>query len=189
MRIAIFASGNGSNFEAIAKAVQHQQLTVEIACVIYNRQEAFVKMRAEKYGIPTYYFNLKDYDTKKHYEQAILTQLQADNVNLIVLAGYMVFIGETLLQAYPRQILNIHPSLLPQFPGKSGIADAFHAKVSETGVTVHVVDEGIDTGPIIKQARVNIFPTDTLEQLEERIHQVEHQLYPEAIQEYIQTLG
>lgn len=188
MRIAIFASGSGSNFEAIAKAVQNNQLNVQIACVIYDKKDAYVKIRAEQYNIPAYYMDLAAFGSKEKYEQMILRQLQHDKVDLIILAGYMKFIGKVLLQAYPNKILNIHPSLLPQFPGKQGIADAFEAKVSQTGVSVHLVDEGIDTGPILKQAVVFVDKEDTLESLTEKIHRVEHQLYPLVIQEYVDTL-
>ncbi|MBF0779783.1 MULTISPECIES: phosphoribosylglycinamide formyltransferase [unclassified Granulicatella] len=188
MRIAIFASGNGSNFEAIAKAVEEKRLSVQIASVVYDKKDAYVQTRAKKYNIPAYYFNFSTYQSKESYEQAILEQLKRDKVDFIVLAGYMKFIGRVLLQAYPNKILNIHPSLLPQFPGKSGIADAFKAKVSQTGVSVHLVDEGIDTGPILKQMCVSIDKEDTLESLTEKIHRIEHHLYPLVIQEYSEKL-
>lgn len=188
MRLAVFASGNGSNFEAICQAIQEGRLAAEVACLIYDRQAAYVKERAAKYKIPAYYVNIRQYAAKEDYEQAILTHLANERVELIVLAGYMKIVGFSLLQAYPKRILNIHPSLLPQFPGKSGIADAFAAKVATTGVTVHLVDEGVDTGPILQQVAVPILAEDTLETLEIKIHAVEHQLYPAVIQHYMEQL-
>lgn len=186
MRIAIFASGSGSNFQAIAQSVQSGQLDVTIACVIYDKKDAYVKERAKQCGIPAYYVGLASFESKQAYEEAILKRLTDEQVDLIVLAGYMKLIGETLLQAYPSRIINIHPSLLPNFPGKSGIKDAFEAGVNQTGVTVHIVDAGMDTGPILKQRAVKIEHTDTLESLEEKIHQVEHVLYTEVIKEIME---
>ncbi|MCW6676894.1 phosphoribosylglycinamide formyltransferase [Aerococcaceae bacterium NML180378] len=188
MRIAVFASGNGSNFQAIHEAVQSGQLQATIACVIYDRADAYVRQRAEQAQIPAHYVNLKVYPDKVAYETTILSHLQVAQVDLIILAGYMKIIGPTLLNAYPQRILNIHPSLLPAFPGKSGILDAYTAGVSTTGVTVHLVDAGVDTGPILQQASVSIREGESLDSLTERIHQVEHRLYPEVIQTYIQQL-
>ena len=125
---------------------------------------------------------------KVEYEREILKELEAKEEEMLVLAGYMRLIGPTLLNAYPNRILNIHPALLPEFPGLHGIRDAFEAGVKQTGVTVHYVDNGVDTGPILAQKRVNIEENETLASLELKIHQAEHQLYPEVIQDVIQAI-
>jgi len=117
-----------------------------------------------------------------------LALLQENQIELIVLAGYMRLIGTTLLMAYQQKILNIHPALLPDFPGLHGIRDAFEAQVSQTGVTIHLVDDGVDTGPIIAQEAVSLEVGETLESLERKIHQVEHRLYPIVIQQFIEEL-
>ncbi|MGY3750810.1 phosphoribosylglycinamide formyltransferase [Vagococcus acidifermentans] len=186
MKIAVFASGNGSNFEAIAEAVETGEIQGEIVMLFSDQPDAYAIERAKRRDIPVISFSPKSCSSKTDYELRILHFLHGYQVELIVLAGYMRIIGETLLSSFPSRIINIHPSLLPAFPGKSGIQDAFKAGVAESGVTVHYVDQGIDTGPIIAQVRVPIHPNDTLAAFEERIHQAEHQLYPRVIQEIIQ---
>lgn len=182
MRLAIFASGNGSNFEILAKEVATGCLhSHRIACLICDNPKAYVIERAKQYKIPTYVIQPKDYPSKAAYERAILEKLAQEKVEFIVLAGYMRIIGPTLLTPYSQKIINIHPALLPQFPGRQGIQDAFDSQVAETGVTIHFVDQGIDTGPIIAQKKVKIAPNDTLETLETKIHQVEHDLYPKVL--------
>ena len=126
--------------------------------------------------------NPKAYANKAEYETFILSKLREYEIDLIVLAGYMRFIGEVLLQAFPYRIMNLHPAYLPQFPGAHSIQDAFEAKVSYTGVTVHYVDEGVDTGEIIYQEKLTIDPTWSLETLEEHVHALEYELFPKAIQ-------
>lgn len=185
MRLAILASGNGSNFEAIAQAVKAGDISAEIVLLFSDHRDAYVLERAKNNGIPAEAFELKEFENKKAYEAALLELLAEHQVDLIVLAGYMRIIGEGLLEAYPNRIVNIHPALLPNFPGLHGIKDAFEAKVTETGVTVHYIDSGVDTGPIIAQEAVAVDPEETLEQLEEKIHQVEHQLYPRVIAEIV----
>jgi phosphoribosylglycinamide formyltransferase-1 len=123
----------------------------------------------------------KEYPDKAAYEADVLRALRAAGTEWVILAGYMRIVGPTLLDAYPDRILNIHPSLLPQFPGRTAVADALAAGVTETGVTVHLVDAGIDTGPVLEQVRVPIDPGMTLEALLERVHAAEHQLYPRVI--------
>lgn len=120
---------------------------------------------------------------------ALLNLLKKNQIDLVILAGYMRIVGEKLLQAFPKRIINIHPALLPSFPGLHGIKDAFEAGVAETGVTVHYVDSGVDTGPVIAQEKVIIDKNDTLEILEEKIHAVEHGLYPAVIAKIIKELG
>ena len=186
MRIAVFASGNGSNFQAIAKAIASKQIDATSCFLFCDNPKAYVIERAKKMGIPFTVFNPKNYENRAAYESELLKQLEINAVDLIVLAGYMRIIGSTLLTAYANRILNIHPSLLPSFPGKSSIQDAFEANEKETGVTVHFVDEGVDTGPIIAQEKVIILPEDTVDSLEAKIHQVEHRLFPQVIQKVIE---
>lgn len=156
--------------------------------VFSDRTEAYVLERAKSLQIPVRSFSPKQFTNKVEYEREILKELEAKEVELLVLAGYMRLIGPTLLNAYPNRILNIHPALLPEFPGLHGIRDAFEAGVKQTGVTVHYVDNGVDTGPILAQKRVNIEENETLASLELKIHQAEHQLYPEVIQDVIQAI-
>lgn len=188
MKIAVFASGNGSNFEAIANQISAENNEAELVLLFCDRKQAFVIERSRQLGIPSYSFSPAEFTSKTEYEEAILALLQENQIELIVLAGYMRLIGTTLLMAYQQKILNIHPALLPDFPGLHGIRDAFEAQVSQTGVTIHLVDDGVDTGPIIAQEAVSLEVGETLESLERKIHQVEHRLYPIVIQQFIEEL-
>lgn len=181
MRIAILASGNGSNFEALVESFESGEISGELILLFSDKKVAYVLERAKNHEISAFSFSPKDFTSKAKYEEKLLSLLQEHQIELIVLAGYMRLIGDQLLAAYPNKIINIHPSLLPNFPGLHGIKDAFEAGVSETGVTVHYIDAGVDTGPVIAQEKVTITPDDTLETLEEKIHRVEHQLYPKVI--------
>lgn len=187
MKFAIFASGNGSNFQAIAEAIVSGQIKAELRFVFSDKKDAFVIQRAKRMQVPTYSFAPTDFKSKALYEAALTELLNEQDIDLVLLAGYMRIVGPTLLEAYAGQIINIHPSLLPAFPGINGIRDAFEAKVKETGVTVHYIDEGVDTGPIIAQAKVPITSGDTLTSLETKIHQTEHQIYPEVLAQLIKT--
>ncbi|MDR0921531.1 MAG: phosphoribosylglycinamide formyltransferase [Lactobacillales bacterium] len=184
-KIAVFASGNGSNFQVIAEKVESGEIPAEICFLFCDKGNAFALERAEKLKIKTFAFSPKNFESRKQYEEAILELCRSYGVELIVLAGYMRIVGETLLTAYPNKIINIHPSLLPNFPGLHGIADAFEAGVEETGVTVHYIDNGVDTGPIIAQEKIKVEKEETLESLEEKIHAVEHVLYPRVLKEII----
>lgn len=179
-RAAIFASGTGSNFEAI---MTQDDLNCHIVCLVCDQPEAGVIEKAKAYGIQAIVLSPTTCPTKVAYEQAILTQLETENVEWIFLAGYMRMIGETLLKSYTGKLINIHPSLLPDFPGIDAIGQALSARVQKTGVTVHYVDSGIDTGPIIAQKEVTILPTDTKETLQQRIQTAEHKLYPDVIKQ------
>nr|WP_248629241.1 phosphoribosylglycinamide formyltransferase [Enterococcus cecorum] len=185
MRVAILASGNGSNFEALAHQFQAGLLPGELAFVFSDHHNAYVLERARRLNIKDYSFEVKEFENKAAYEKALLQLLQEQEIDLIVLAGYMRIIGKTLLSHYSNRILNIHPSLLPSFPGLHGIKDAYEYGVKVTGVTVHLVDDGVDTGPIIAQEPVMILPEDTLESLEEKIHQTEHRLYPKVLRDVL----
>lgn len=174
-KIAVFASGNGSNFQVIA-----EQFPVEF--VFSDHRDAYVLERAGKLGVKSYAFELREFDSKAAYEQAIVDLLEEHQIDLVCLAGYMKIVGPTLLGAYEGRIINIHPAYLPEFPGAHGIKDAWQAGVSESGVTIHWVDSGVDTGKIIQQVRVPRLAEDTLESFEKRIHTAEYQLYPQVLE-------
>lgn len=181
MRIAVFASGNGSNFQAIVDAVQSGELPVEIALLVCDKPQAKVVARAEAAGVPTYTFRPKDYPSRQAYEQEIKRRLVAERIDLVVLAGYMRLITETLVKPYYGKMINIHPSLLPAFAGLDAIGQAFAHGVKVTGVSVHFVDGGMDTGPIIAQEALPIWEDDTIASLTARIQNIEHRLYPQVI--------
>ncbi|MED3662473.1 phosphoribosylglycinamide formyltransferase [Ureibacillus sp. FSL K6-8385] len=181
-KIAVFASGSGTNFQAIQEAIERGELDAKIEILVTDKPEAYVVKRAEKFGIPVFSFSPKNYESKAAYETEIAKILEEKEVEWIVLAGYMRLVGETLLSKYPNKIVNIHPSLLPAFPGKDAIGQALRHGVKVTGVTVHYVDEGMDTGPIIAQKAVEVVEGDR-EATEERIHQVEHELYPNTLKQ------
>lgn len=185
MRVAILASGNGSNFEALAHQFQAGLLPGELIFVFSDHHNAYVLERARRLNVRAFSFEVKEFENKAAYEEALLQLLQEQQIDLIVLAGYMRIIGQTLLSHYSNRILNIHPSLLPSFPGLHGIKDAYEYGVKVTGVTVHLVDDGVDTGPIIAQEPVMILPEDSLESLEEKIHQTEHRLYPKVLRDVL----
>lgn len=184
-RIAVFASGNGTNFSALQAAIVQRPIPAEIVLLVCDQRDAPVIQRAQSAGIPVLVVDYRQYPTKTAAERQILTALQTYQVSAVLLAGYMRIVGEVLLTAYPHRIINLHPALLPNFPGKQGIADALAAGVSKTGVTVHFIDAGIDTGEIIGQRVVSIHSDDSLESLATRIHQVEHQFYPDMLAELI----
>lgn len=182
MNIAIFASGAGSNFQAIVKAVKKGKIpSVQIRLLVSDNPGAFVLKRAKKAGIKSFLLELKDFKTKDEYEQRILEELRKENIELIVLAGYMKIVGNVLLEAFPNKIINVHPALLPSFKGAQAIKDAFEYGVKITGVTVHFVDKDMDHGPIIMQKEVKVEEDDTLDFLESKIHKIEHKIYPECI--------
>ncbi|MGP4067021.1 phosphoribosylglycinamide formyltransferase [Halobacillus sp. B29] len=180
--IAIFASGAGSNFDAIVQAVERGDLEANISLLICDRVGAPVIEKAQRHDIDTVVFTPKVYKNKAAYEAALLEDCRSRNIDYIVLAGYMRLLGPTLLKPYQNRIVNIHPSLLPAFPGKDAIGQALDKKVKVTGVTVHFVDDGMDTGPIIDQEAIRIKEDDTEEDVKQKIQAVEHRLYPEVIQ-------
>ncbi|MGG5252441.1 phosphoribosylglycinamide formyltransferase [Neobacillus sp. SM06] len=184
-KLAVFASGNGSNFQAIVDAVYSGELDAELSLLVCDKPGAYAIERANNAGIPRFVFEAKAYASKEAFEKEMIAHLKSADVDFIVLAGYMRLIGSTLLNEYEGRIVNIHPSLLPAFPGKDAIGQALTAGVSETGVTVHFVDEGMDTGPIIAQKRVDIEENETLESLQAKIHAVEHRLYPAVLQKLL----
>lgn len=180
-KIAVFCSGNGSNFQAIIEAVGQKKLDAEIAVMVCDNPEAYAIKRARAHKIPVVLINPKAFKTREEYERLIVSILRNEKVSLIVLAGFMRILTPYFVREFRNCILNIHPSLLPKFKGAHAIRDAFQAKVKTTGVTVHRVTEDLDAGPILMQKKVAILKTDTLESLEKKIHAVEHELYPKAI--------
>lgn len=174
-KIAVFASGNGSNFQVIA-----EQFPVEF--VFSDHRDAYVLERAEKLGVTAHAFELKEFDSKVDYEKTIVDLLEKYDIDLVCLAGYMKIVGTTLLKAYEGRIINIHPAYLPEFPGAHGIDDAWEAGVDQSGVTIHWIDSGVDTGTVIKQVRVPRLAGDTIESFEARIHENEYKLYPEVLE-------
>lgn len=185
-RIAVFASGNGSNLQALIDAIGQGKLRAEIKLVVSDRPDCHALQRARSAGIAVLAFEPADFRDKAHYEGVIAEELAKSRVEYLVLAGYMRLIGSTLLQLYPRRIINIHPSLLPHFPGKDAIGRALAAGAAETGVTVHYVDECIDTGPVIAQERIAVVPGEGRADLEQKIHAVEHRLYPQVLRQIFQ---
>ncbi|ALJ32112.1 phosphoribosylglycinamide formyltransferase [Apilactobacillus kunkeei] len=179
--VAIFASGNGTNFDAIAEA----ELPIDIRLLVCDHHDAYVVQRAKRKGIDVLIEELHKGEKRSIREGRILKTLKEQGVKVIMLAGYMRIVGDTLLNAFPNKIINIHPALLPSFPGKQGILDAYNAGVNKTGVTIHFVDSGIDSGQIIAQEEVFRKEGDSLADLENRIHDVEHQLYPRTILQLI----
>ena len=182
-KIAVFASGNGSNFQAIVDAVKAGTLAAEIRLLVCDQETAYVLQRAKKEKIDSFCFSPKSFHDKAAFEKEIVNQLKLKDVEFIVLAGYMRLIGPTLLQEYPEAIVNIHPSLLPAFPGIDAIGQAFEAGVKVTGISIHYVDAGMDTGPIIAQKEIEVLANDTRDRLQERIQQTEHITYPEVLQQ------
>ncbi len=174
-KIAVFASGNGSNFQVIAEQF-------EVAFLFSDHRDAYVLERAKKLGVTSYAFELKEFESKAAYETALVRLLEQHQIDLVVLAGYMKIIGPTLLSAYEGRIINIHPAYLPEFPGAHGIEDAWNAGVDQSGVTVHYVDSGVDTGQVIQQVHVPRLADDTIDSFEARIHQHEYQLYPQVLE-------
>ena len=183
--LCIFASGSGSNFSAIADNAQNGILPANVDLLVCDNPTAKVLAKAENFGIPSFSFYPKNYSTKAAYESEILRELNRRNIDFIALAGYMRLIGPTLLNPFKGRIVNIHPSLLPSFPGRNAVGQALAYGVKVTGVTVHYVDEGIDTGEILAQKSVAIEPFDTEYTISAKIHAVEHELYTKVLREIL----
>lgn len=185
MNLAIFASGNGSNFSAIVKEIRRSEPKVKLIILVCDKPEAFVVKRAQKAKIKTVLVKREDFPDRADFETAIIQRLKTYKIDLIALAGFMRILSPDFVRRYRNRILNIHPSLLPAFIGAQAIKDAFCARAGSTGVTVHLVDELIDHGPVILQRKIKIRNKDTLASLEKRIHLLEHTLYPQAIKLFI----
>ena len=181
-RIAIFASGSGTNFEAL---VNETYKNGEIVLLVCDKPEAYVIERAKNHNIPYAIFELKKFENKAKYEEAIVNKLKDEKIDLVLLAGYMKIVDETLLNAYEGKIINIHPALLPSFKGAHGIADAYNYGVKIMGVTIHYVNKEVDGGKIIAQDCFHL-NGETLDEAEAKIHQIEHKLFPETLKKLLE---
>ena len=183
MKLGILGSGSGSNMQAILDAIDTGSLDAEIVLVLSDNPDAYILERAAKRGIPTALIDCHGFKTKfpEEAQKKTAVMLKEAGVELVCLAGFLRLVKQPLLDAFPDRILNLHPALLPAFPGLEAWKQALAAGVSETGCTVHLVDAGMDTGPVILQEAVPVLPDDTPESLHARIQIVEHRLYPEAV--------
>lgn len=181
-RLGVLISGRGSNLQSIIDAIGQRRLDAQIAIVISNRDDADGLRRADQAGIETMCLSPRDYQGRDAYDRAMAGALEAREVNLVCLAGFMRLVGPPLLTAFPNRMLNIHPSLLPAFPGLDAQRQALDYGVRFTGATVHLVTSELDGGPIVAQSAVPVLDDDTVERLSARILVEEHRIYPEAIQ-------
>lgn len=180
-RIAVFASGFGSNLQALIDFSLKDDLCGRIVLVFSDKSGSNALQRARDHEINAVFLDPAGFGTRGEYNERILEILEKEKIDLVVLAGYMLLVGKNITDKYKNRIINIHPALLPAFKGTHGIKDAFDYGVKVTGVTVHFVDDGLDSGPIIMQQAIEISEDDTMETLEEKIHAVEHELYPLAV--------
>lgn len=187
VKLGILASGNGSNFEAIAQAIQNGQLNAQIQVLIYNNPDAYAAVRAENWHVPAILLNHRDYKQREDLDAKIAQTLQEFNVELVVMAGWMRIVTPVLIDAFTDKIINIHPSLLPSFKGARAIEQALVSGVKITGCTVHLVSLEVDSGLILMQAAVPILPDDTQETLHARIQIEEHRILPPAISLAVQN--
>ena len=181
LAIGILASGRGSNFQSIIDSIESGNLSAKIAILITDKSDAYAIERASKHNIETLLIKPSDFSDKNEYYSHIAVELKKRNVGLVVLAGFMRVVGKALIDQFPDRVINIHPALLPSFPGLHGHKDAIDYGVRISGCTVHFADEGVDTGPIIMQAAVPAYHDDTEDTLSERILKQEHRIYPYAI--------
>ncbi|MEO0704796.1 MAG: phosphoribosylglycinamide formyltransferase [Cyanobacteria bacterium J06649_5] len=181
LRLGIMASGSGSNFEAIAQAIERKDLNARIEVVIYNNPGARVVERARRLGIPAQLINHREFESRESLDLAIVAALRSHGVTWVIMAGWMRRVTQQLISAFPQRILNIHPSLLPSFPGINAVKQALKAQVKITGCSVHYVELVVDSGPIIMQAAVPVLPNDTEKTLQARIQVQEHRIFPQAI--------
>ena len=180
-RLAIFVSGNGTNMENLLRCVRDKEIPAEVSFIVSDNPAAYALKRAEQFKVECVAVEPKKFPSKEAFEAEVRRHLERKKIDYILLAGFMRILSPAFVRAYPKRILNLHPALLPKFPGAHAIREAWEAKEKVTGVTVHFVDEGVDTGPVILQREVKIDPNETLESLEAKVHAVEYELYPEAI--------
>lgn len=182
VNVGVLVSGSGTNLQSIIDAIESGRLRASIKLVISNKPDAYALERAKKHGIQTVVVRVKDFPTRELFDSEVLRLLKEAGVELVVLAGFMRLISSVLLEGFPMRIINIHPSLLPSFPGLEVQKAAIEHGVKFSGCTVHFVDSGLDSGPIIIQAVVPIKDEDTVEALQKRILAEEHRIYPQAIE-------
>jgi phosphoribosylglycinamide formyltransferase 1 len=186
--VVVLLSGTGTNLQAILDATQEANLGYKVGLVISNRRTAGGLDKARHAGVPSRYVDPRQHANREDYDRALSEVIDGMNPHLIVLAGFMRILSPFFVRRYAGRIVNIHPSLLPLFPGKDAQAQALSAGVTESGVTIHFVDEGVDTGPIIAQEAVPVEPGETVETLSAKIQVVEHRLYPSVIATVCETL-
>ena len=180
-KLAVLVSGRGSNLQAIIDSINREELDAHLSIVISNTKDAMALKRAEKHGIKTIFIDPSTYLNSKEYDKALVLKLKEFSIDLICLAGYMRILGEEVIQTFEKKIINIHPSLLPAFPGLNAQKQAINHGVKFSGCTVHFVDSGVDNGPIILQTVVPVYDNDDEKSLSKRILEQEHYLYPKAI--------
>ena len=180
-KLAVLVSGRGSNLQAIIDSINREELDAHLSIVISNTKDAMALKRAEKHGIKTVFIDPSTYSSSKEYDKALVLKLKEFSIDLICLAGYMRILGEEIIQTFEKKIINIHPSLLPAFPGLNAQKQAINHGVKFSGCTVHFVDSGVDSGPIILQTVVPVYDDDDEKSLSKRILEQEHYLYPKAI--------
>ena len=183
-RIAVLASGNGSNLQAIIDYSKNTDINGDIVFVLSNNPDAFALKRAASAGIETICIPFNRNNDRLEYDRKVLQTVKDKKIDLVCLAGYMLLLSSEFINQYFNKVINIHPSLLPSFKGVHGIMDAFNYGVRVTGVTVHFVENELDTGPIISQEAVIINDGETIEDLEKKIHEAEHRIYPPAIRHF-----
>jgi phosphoribosylglycinamide formyltransferase-1 len=181
LKLGIMASGNGSNFEAIAQAIENGQLNAQINVLIYNNPDAYAAVRAQKLNIEAVLINHRDYKHREELDKQIVLSLRQHDVEWVIMAGWMRLVTQVLIDAFPQKIINIHPSLLPSFKGVGAIEQALAAAVKITGTTVHLVSLEMDSGKILMQAAVPVLPDDNPDRLHKRIQVQEHHILPAAI--------
>lgn len=187
LRIGVLVSGRGSNLQAIMDSCREKKINAMVVLVLSDKEDAYALKRASDENIKAVGINPKNFASKEDYEAKIVEYLREEKVDLVCLAGYMRLVGINLLKAYPQKIINIHPALLPSFPGLHGQAQAFEYGVKFSGCTVHFVDDGMDTGPIILQKVVKVEDNDTEDSLSARILEQEHIAFSEAIGLYAEN--
>lgn len=187
--IAVFCSGRGTNLQAILDAVRRRRLRARVALMVSDNPGAYALVRARAAKVPAVVVDPRRFRSRGRHDRAVARLVDASGARLIVLAGYMRLLSAPFVRRYRGRILNIHPALLPSFPGRHAVRDALKHGAKVTGVTVHFVDEKIDHGPILLQEPVKIKEGDTEASLHERIHKVEHRLYPKAIQQVLNQKG
>ena len=180
-QLAIFVSGSGTNMENLVLKIRERRMACHPAVVLCDKPGAKALERAAQLGVPAVLLDRKTFASKELFEQAISAELEKRKIDFVALAGFMRILSADFVKRYQGRLINIHPSYLPAFPGAHAIKDAFDAKASETGVTVHFVTPEVDAGPVILQRKVPVLSEDTLETLEARIHAVEYELYPDAL--------
>jgi formyltetrahydrofolate-dependent phosphoribosylglycinamide formyltransferase len=180
-KVAVLISGDGSNLQALMDAARMPDYPAQIALVISNKKEAFGLKRAKDAGIPAIAINHKEFASREAFDDAMHIELLRHHVDIVCLAGFMRLLSERFVKRWEGRMLNIHPSLLPDFKGANAVRDALAAGVKESGCTVHLVTHEVDSGETILQARVPVLPDDTEATLHQRIHKEEHRIYPEAL--------